>query len=377
MTATVVNPTAIHFPAAWFTCPGMVNSVGSAATMTFNGAGDKIGFVWTATSTTVPDLAAFYVSSHTSTGTIDCTIETVDATTGFPTGTLVTNSATASVSVTGTGIKTAAGMAGTATISAGTEYALVLTATAGFAGTFNVQWAQGAGGNIGYPYLLTKDSGGAWTKQTTSNSGYFLGMADTGGTYIQTDMLSGPVSSFAYQGVTDSTNPDERGNRFVPTVPCTCYGAWVGLGLATTPDDTHSYALSLYSSHTATPVQMATDVFDGNIQATSTVRYLPFTSPQALSAGVTYAIAIKPTSSGGVQFLRAQLGANARLQTLTGTTTMYSTTRDGGAGAPSGGGNNFSDTNTDIYLILPVLSKYDDGAGGSGAGSPIGLVGAM
>src|SRR5688572_1301543 len=95
--------TALSSPVAWMPfLPGLyaiTNTLGSDGTFTFNGADDKMAFVFQATSTTPPDTIKFRCATYASTGTIDATIETVDATTGFPSGTPVTNSATGSVSV--------------------------------------------------------------------------------------------------------------------------------------------------------------------------------------------------------------------------------------------------------------------------------------
>jgi hypothetical protein len=343
--------------------PGMsvvASTLGSDSTFTFNGAADKLAFVFQASSTTPPDTVKFRCTSHTSTGTIDATIETLDATTGAPSGTPVTNSATGSVSVAATGTKTCTGLAGTAALVIGTKYALVLTATGGFAGNFVVLRTTGTNGGIGSPYSLTKDSAGGWTKVSTSNCGYALGFFTAGGVSIHMPGFAGAYTA-VLQTYSDSTNPDERGNRFTLPVPATCYGIVAYCNPGSTPADANSYTAALYSSHTSgSPSSLASQACDGDNEGASSMRVILFDTPVDLTANTVYAVAIKATSTGGVNVLKHTYAAAAELGGYLDDN-VYSTARNNGSGA-------FTDTNTDVYGVYPLLNKLDDGAGGAGGG---------
>lgn len=356
--------TAINCPVPWAPFfPGLsvaTTSLGSDATFTFNAAADKMGFIFHAASTTPPDQIKFKCATYSSTGTIDVTIETVDATTGFPSGTPVTNSATGSVSVASTGTKTATGIAGTAALTIGETYAIVLTATGGFAGNFTVLRTTGTNGGMGMPHSLTKDSAGAWTKLGTTNCGLAIGFFTAAGASIHMSGFAGAYLATT-QTFADATNPDERGSRFVAPVDATCYGAVLYAGMGSTPADVNSYTMSLYSAHTSgSPVPETTQAFDGDNQAPNMMRVLLFSAPFDLVAGQTYALAIKATSTTGPSMMRHVYATTAELGCYL-SDSFYSTTRNNGSGA-------FTDTNTEVYAIFPLLSHLDDGAGGAGGG---------
>jgi hypothetical protein len=356
--------TALDAPVIWLpSLPGLyaiTSSLGSNSSFTFNGADDKLAFVFQAMSTTPPDQVKFRCATHTSTGTIDVTLETVDATTGFPTGTPVTNSATGSVSVASTGTKTASGIQGTAALTVGAFYAVVLTAAAGFAGNFTVLRTTGTNGGTGSPYSLTKDSAGAWTKASTSNCGYAIGFFTAAGASIHMPGFAGAYTA-AFQTFADATNPDERGNRFSLPVPATCYGAAVFCSLGATPADINNFTVSLFSGHTSgTPTLLASQAVDGDNQEANALRILMLDAPVSLSASTVYALALKATGTTGPALLRHSYAAAAELGCYLADS-CYSTTRNNGSGA-------FTDTNTDVYAIYPILSAFDNGAGGGGGG---------
>lgn len=362
MTAVTVPLTFAYapvLPLAW----GQTTSLGSAAAFTFDAAADKLAFVWKANTTAVPNGVDFFVQTFTSTGTLDATLETVDAN-GFPSGTLVTGSATGSLSVTATGKKTITGMAGTATISVGTWYAVVLTATTGFAGSFTVRYTFGSTGSVGgQNYAARKDSAGAWDKNFSLPTGMSFGIYDSGGTYLEVANLSGAFTEYAFQAYSDATNPDERGNRFNLPFPFTCRGALVFGAWGSAPTASNDFQMALYSSHTLTRSQLAVKAISGIHLTNSAARYFSFDTAVACAANTTYALALKATAAGTIQPVRFSYTANAELVSLMGETGFYSTTANNAG--------DFTDDNTRVYCVFPLISKLDDGAGGAGGGGRI------
>ncbi len=343
----------------------ITTAVGSDLNFTFNAAGDKIGFVFQAWSTTPPDIVAFHCDTVTTAGTtgaMDCTLETVATNgTGAPTGTAVTNSGTASVTFSTTGVKTASGLQGTASLTVGTLYAIVLTAGSGWNRTLTVKIATGSSqGATAIPYHLTKDVAGSWTRTAGQNLGYSLGLADSGGAYQYFPGFGGAYSAAGYQAYADATNPDERGNRFSLPVPVTCVGAILEMVTGSAPGANDDFSVSLYSDHTGTPSQLTTVAIDGGSQGAATSTIILFPSPQNLTANTVYALAIRATGTDSINHVRWDFLANAHLGSFLGTG-FYSTTRNNGSGA-------FTDTNTSVYGIFPLFSKLDDGVGGSGGG---------
>jgi len=336
-------------------------SIGSDGTFTFNGAGDKMAFIFEASSTTMPDQVKFRVSSYTSTGTIEATIETLDAS-GDPSGTLVTDSATGSVSVSSTGTKTIAGMVGTATLTIGNRYAVVLTAAAGFAGTFTVIRTTGITTGLGLPYSSTKDSAGSWARTPTTNCGYAIGLFTSGGVAIYVAGFAGAYTA-ALQTYADATNPDERGSAFSVAAPARLIGAVMCAGLGATPSSVNNFDLTLYSDHAGTPDIERTKSFPGAEQSANMFRTLLFASTIDLVANTVYALAAKATSTTGVSLLRHAYATNAELGNYL-STGFYAVTRNNGTGA-------FTEVNTEAYALFPLISHIDDAAS-TGGGALIG-----
>lgn len=361
MTLAALQAPALLSPWGGAVPTGLISTaVGSDLNFTFNAAGDKIAFVFTSPGTTVPDLVSFHIDTVTtagSAGTIDCTLETLAAD-GTPSGTPVTSSATASVTASTTGVKNASGMAGTAAVVRGTQYAVVIAAGSGWNRNLTIKQCTGSSqGFIAIPYSLTKDTAGAWTKLGGMNLGWCLGLANTGGVYINIPGLMGAYSAAALQSYTDATNPDERGNRFNLAVPATCIGAVLVMVTASTPDSTNGYTVSLYSSHTATRVSLATVAMDGDAQLGNAAHLILFDTAVDLTASTTYAIGVKATAAGSIQPVRWDYQANADLAGHLGIS-FYSTTANNGS--------DFTDANTSVYGVYPLFSQFDAGGGGGG-----------
>ena len=339
---------------------GLSTAAGSASGITFNGAGDKIAWIFQARSTTPPDSIRFVVSSYTSSGTVDATLETV-ASDGTPSGTPVTNSGTASVTVgSPAGYKvTSGGLAGTASLTVGTVYAIVLTAAGGFGGNFVIPARYGSTGQFGLPYALTKDSAGAWTKLSSGESGWLVGAADSGGTVMQLGGMIGACTGYAYQAFADATNPDERGTRFVPAAPMTVCGAayfYTG-GSAPATADAHTVKLLSSVSSGGTPTEERTYVSGGGEQMSGGPHVCFFSSGYDVAAGSSYGLTLKADSTDNANFLRLDYNANSDLAGLAGVD-AHSITRNGG-------GTVTYDT-AKVYAIWPIISHIDDGSGGGG-----------
>lgn len=341
------------------------SGVGSSGTFTFNAAGDKIAIYFIATSTTPPDLLAFYVNVVTTTGTAgtwECTLENV--TTGDPSG-AVTNSATGSTVVgdySAAGVKTVAGMAGTASLTTGTIYAVVLTAGSSWDRSHAVRGSIGTTqGALGFPWIKTKDVAGSWTAVSSNNLGWCFGFADSGGTYIQIPGLMG-----AYNGTlpsfSSSTNPDERGNRFnlgIAVRICGVHVLWTG---GSAPGANDDVKIKLLSSHTATPVEERSITIEGESTNTSLNHSIMFASGFDTTASTTYAVTIEALGTETQSLVLWSYTSNAHLAGVLGTS-FYSTTRNDLG--------NCTDSNSEIYGVFPIISHVDSGAAGGLAASPV------
>lgn len=357
----------VWFPPSIGGLVGITTGAGSFSGLAINGANDKVAFVFQALSSVCPDALLFYVSAYTSGGTIDCTIETID-TSGFPSGTLVTGSGTATRSVTATGVQeSGTGMAGTASLTPGERYALVLTAATGFAGTFTIAHSVGTTGLGGLPYALTKDSAGAWAKASGSTTGYLLSAKDNSGAVMY---LSGFVGACApgYVGFSNATNPDERGNRFVLPFPAEIGGCLViqNGGSAPAAADAHTVKLLSNVSNGSTPVEERALVMAGYDQTSSAGKVYRFDSPFTVSANVAYGLTIKADSTDSMSLMRWDFPANANLASFLGIDFHEINRNNAGTVTMT------STEQARVYGVFPLITALDDGAGGGGGGGVIG-----
>lgn len=338
---------------------GLTTSIGSQNTFTFDGASDGLAIVFQAQTTTCPDLVSFVVNTVTAagtTGTIDATVQTLDSS-GLPSGTPVTNSATGSATITTTGVKTISGMVGTATLTVGEFYAVVIQAGAGWDRTLTINTSMSSNVQQGFPYLCSKNGAAAWGKNNTGTVGWQMGIADSGGNYMYVPGFCG-AATVALQAFSNSTNPDERGNRFVLNAPATCIGVQVWMAGGPGANDNHS--IYLYSGHTGTPTTLASKVIDGDNQVSGAGHTYLFDAAVDLAAGTTYAIALKADGTETASIPLYDYSSNAHLGGFFGTS-FYSTTRNNGSGA-------FTDDDAKVYAIFPIFSKFDDATGGGGGG---------
>lgn len=355
----------VLMPPGAMTLAALATAVGSPSGLTFNGASDKVAWVFQAQSTTPPNAIRFNVSSFTTGGTVDATLETV-ATDGTPSGTLVSGSATVSKSVTATGFQeTAAGMAGSASLTVGTEYAIVLTAAAGFAGNFVLPVRYGTTAGIGLPYGLTKDSAGGWTKVSTAEAGYDIGAIDSGGNVLPLLGVVGPYTAYAFVTYSNSSNPDEYGNRFVPAAPMRIIGACYHYTGGSAPGTADAHTVKLLSSVSSggSPTEERTYVAGGGVQAGNSLHMCMFPSTYDAVAGASLGMTLKADSTDNASLIRYTFNSNADLAAFCGINCHQISRNNAGT---------VTYDTARACSIWPIVSHIDDGVGGGGlAANPV------
>lgn len=337
-------------------------TIGSSSSFVLNAAGDKLAILFVATSTTPPDLIAFHVLAATAgtTGVVEATLENVTA--GDPSG-AVTNSATGSATIstvsTSGAPKTISGMSGTASLTVGTVYAVVLTAGSGFDRSLTVRISNGSTSATSFPSVKSKESAGAWASQIDSGTGHCFGLADSGGTYM---MFPGQLGAYTTSSTafSSATNPDERGNRFVLGIAARVCGvhlmSYPGSAPGTANDD---IKVKLLSSHTSSPVTERDMTIEGEARNGAHATTVYFASGFDCAANTTYAVTFEALGSETQTTILFTYSSSAERSAVMGPS-FYSTTRNDLG--------NCTDTNTDMYAVFPIISHIDDGAGGGGGG---------
>ena len=171
------------------------------------------------------------------------------------------------------------------------------------------------------------------------------------------------------------STPDEYCVTFTPTFTCEIDA--VGVDFSDLDPATDTVEVILYTDPLGTPVATVTMTPDSdqtNQAAAGYTNNMFFLTPTTLTAGVTYGIAIRPTTTGNVQIgywdLLTGNDKIRRMGTWGDTLSLASRTNQTGA---------FSVVQT--YYAPPLylrISKLDDGAGaGAGGGAVFGAVGGV
>lgn len=247
---------------------------------------------------------------------------------------------------------------GSATVTDGLEYALVIEMTAR-GGTDSVQIQRNDVATI-YP-MTTIDVG----------TGVFR---FSGGVNIAIEFADGevgwfsphfPTTSTIGANFSDSTTPDERALILTMPFRAVAQSLYARVTNIATPDDLE---LILYSDPLGTPVAERTAVFDASfIGDTAGWIELPI-DEFTMKKGQTYAVAIRPTTSNSIALYTLFFGtdgANLRKVTQLGTDWYYAE-RTNQSGA-------FGSAELNSLPQMGLYITFDDGRGGGRAGVGLGV----
>lgn len=337
-------------PGEGFRLPWTPQDVSLTGNLNFalDAANEQCAFVFAAPAGNIRTIG-FYVATVTTapTSAHDIRLETVDATTGLPTGTLVGTNTNGSATLNSTGWKEVT-LTADASPTEGTSIAIVIKAPAANFGNIRPGTVSGIVQN--FPYSVTT----AGSKTTLIGAcGVMLddGTVPCVGTF--------PVSAFTSTTWNSGSNPDRRGFRFKLPGPARLRGA----GLWIDADGAFNcvfYASDGATATTLTPSPAADpDVRGSTAIGASTIR---FTNPQTLAADTWYRCVLLPTSGSNIAVLRAQAGSAAWLGGLPGGVNFQWTQVNG---APA---NEAAWTNDDTSVLYGglIFDQIDDGTGSGG-----------
>jgi hypothetical protein len=234
----------------------------------------------------------FRTNTVTTGATIEVRLETVDATTGLPTGTLFgTNTNNASVVIAGADDSTwfAVALTADAAVTLGDVVAIVFKNPSSSFGNMEV---------------------GAYTADSQSSSGYVVSQAAAkvtavnplaaleydDGTYSYIPGVW-PVETFTTVSFNNTSTPDEIGLRFSIPFPARIAGAWFWMD-----GDSGPFSVHLYGSDGATNLFTAVAIDNDQISQASTTGGIMFVkfSPQTLTASTNYRLVLEPTSATNI-----------------------------------------------------------------------------
>lgn len=329
----------------------------SSTGFVIDAASEKAGLIFAAPKTGNISKIGFYVAAHTTGATLDCRVETISATTGLPTGTLFGTNTSGTVATTATGWYEST-LTAAAAVTMADRLALVVSQPSSSAGNCAIGDCPGmfTGADYhGFPF------GGNYVASWAAVGRrpiIYAGYDDGTWGYCPFNM---PITSITpTSSLNSSTTPDEVGNRFTLPVPARIVGV---RALINPAGDGRDFTITLYDSSSSVLAQRTYD--SGQYRAAASYWSDFFFSSAVDASAAMHRIALKPTTTSNNQYGYFDVSNTAHLSAIQSGANTYHTQRtDGGA---------WTDTNTRVALMIPLVSGFDNGAGGGGglAANPI------
>lgn len=319
------------------------SALGLGAAQVIGGAGEKSASVFSVPKTGTIDRVIFKAGTVTTAQTLRAGLQTVDATTGFPTGTAYGGMVAGTQAAPATNTLYEVTLGTSATATRGDKIAMVVEfdATAG-----NLQIAtQGCTRDLstGFPYNCLYTT--AWAKQGDGNCVPIVGVRYSDGTYeFVGSFLASVVTSTTFNS---GSAADEIGNKITLNDAVRTNGFW-WIGTASGDFDAVLYDAA---NNVVASVSVDKDLQRAN--GTASLFNLPWTAAAELPIG-TYRLVIKPTTTTNVSLVEYTVLNNAMLDSNPGGSDMVKTTRvDAGA---------WTDTTTAQVAFLGLLiDQFDNG----------------
>lgn len=341
--------------------PGLVGaltgspSLGTAATLT--SAGHYMAWVFCAKEDMTISHVGFRAGTASGSPTIEVRIETVDTSTGLPSGTLWATNTNGTTGTVSTNTNPLQALTASASITKGQIFCVKIAYSSGTSQIIQSVQSMAYPGNSVLPYQIVNT--GTPTRGQMNGSIALLALGSSTTTFYHVPG-SIPISAIA-GGTFNNTNSAKRGMRFVPPMNCRAIGIkWHN------SSSSGDLNVVLYND-AGTELSNSSTAFDGDLNgaganAASTVY---FDNPVTLTAGTAYRIAIEPSSATNV---------NVGTMTLPSSDYFSGTPAKDMAVYTSFSTSTWTDSTTQLPVMDLIIDQVDDGAG-SGGGGVIGVIG--
>ena len=323
-----------------------------ASSFTLDAADEKAAIVIQATETGTLSIIHFRTATVTTGATVDVRVETVDATTGLPTGTLWAANTNGSQVIGSGDDQTAFAVTLTsgASVTKGDLFAIVIVNPAGAPGNMQITGTDASvRPGVNFPYSLLYTT--SYAKSTVNLS---IGFEYNDGSFAPSpyNHFYTTISSTSYN---NTTNPNHRGLYFQLTVPCRVIGFYTPYDIDNVADillvddswdGTDGDALALYS-------------LDPDIRRLATAGSWVglFDAPVTLAANTIYRLIMKPTSASNIVEYRAVVSdVDMWAQTSAPAAFQLTTAND------PNDATDWTQTTTERPFIGLVIDQFDDGA---------------
>ena len=317
--------------------------------------GEKSAALLTVSKAGTIDRITWATRTVTTGATMDVRLETMDTTTGDPSGTLFCLLSNGAQIVLDTDDNTQFTTTLTAgcTVDEGDRIALVIVNPSVSPGTLQIH--AGVDGNNGKPRnVYTDHFTASWAKAPGEFPYTTPGYSDS--TYAFTWTF--PVTATS-NSIDTGTASDEIGNKFTVNVPARVVGWWAVLDMSTGSD----FDVVLYEGSTA--IETISVVYAQN-DAADMLWAGFFQTTDTLAIGTTYRIVIKPTTTNNVEIWDFAVSAAALMDTLSmGQDWQYTERADAGS---------WTETTTKRALVGIIVDALDDGTGGGSCDDILGII---
>lgn len=312
------------------------------ANMVIDAADEKIAFIFKIGKTGTISKVGFKTGSVTTGATFDVRLETVDLTTGDPTGTLLATNSNGSLVVADADdfLWLTASLTTAVAVTRGDLVAVVIVNPSGSPG--NMQIMAVAYGQNRFPYsdLFTT----SWTKQGDNRNPNCALEYDDGTYALHTGVY--PIKLTPTDTYNSASSPDERGLIFQFPFPVQIAGVFMIMDLDGDAD------IVLYDSDGSTVLE--TISLDKDVRELTTIGgwNFPFDNTNELSANTNYRVALKPTTTTNIGLATLETDTAAIMDSFEGGQNFHYTSRtDAGA---------WTETTTKRPVIGLLLDGFDD-----------------
>lgn len=311
----VMNNADMWWPAA----PYVSNPGTGSSTVLLDASGEYVAFIFQAPKSGVIDRLRFQGGALTTNPSVaDCRLETVAAT-GDPSGTLAGTTSNGAVTINAANSIWEATLTTPLTVTQGDWLCFKVAWTSG---AFNVIREPNAGNSLYWGGLYGAQSIGGVASRF-SNGPMPFGIRYNDGLYAKLDrsiVAAGTITN----NFISTTNPDERGIKFVPPFSCKATGMWFAKGTGA-----GARTLKLYNAADSVLWSLAWD--PDFMSGTNPMVFLRFNSDINLTGGAIYRLTCLATDATNIQLCEITVPTGLGVSLPGGTSVIWTQRNDAGA----------------------------------------------
>jgi hypothetical protein len=363
----LVSVPSLYWPHGILTY-GHINSALGGVSLAFNSSTDRVAFVTKSIWSDSIAKVYFFIGAATTGADLDVRIESV--TNGRPSGTLLDTNTNVVVTIADTddGVWKTATLTAAASISPGTEFAIVFVNSSGTPNlTFRHSSSVVTGGLGQYPLHLFDPGTGTWASFAAGGVHFscFIELTTAGVVHCDGLWPVGPDPTIT--AFNSGSASDEFAMKLVVPFKCRAVGVLAPLfNIAAGAD----FTVSLWPSSSTTDADaLGQSVFDGDFPyATSTDGYVfaPLDDRPTIDAGTTLYAGVRADTANSFSVPEFTISsvANAMKATPYGSASCVKAVRAWSAGSAG----SWTETATVFIPFHIVVDQLDDGASSGGGG---------